>query len=107
VELQVEDRILLLSILPDQGTFLTVKMVRGMRDRLEFTADELATLNFDQSDDRLTWDTPDDEPVVVNVAFKKLERDIVYDALKELDEAGELKWQHLRLCELFEYEGAE
>jgi len=100
MEFTVGERLATLNLLPPEGSLLTMKIVHDLRQALAFSDEELTALNFQQNDDRLTWqDTV--EPKEVEVGVKAAS--IIYDLLEKLNKDGKIREAHLTLCEKFEY----
>ena len=101
VELTVKQRINLQSILPAQGDFLTMKMLRVLREDLSFSQKEHELLKFKQHPDgSVEWDskaaskkkTVEIPETIVNSVKEILER---ANAAKKITEA------HLDFYEMF------
>lgn len=102
MEFAVEERLSALSLLPPEGTLLTMRIVHELRLALAFSEEDLAILNFRQEDERLMWNNgigPKEVKVGVKAAG------VVHDELAKLDKDGKLRESHLALCEKFEYAG--
>lgn len=82
MELTVGDRIVLLSVLPTAGTFLTMKVVRQLRDSLEFSETELAECGLKQNGQHFEWQ----HDRVVDIPIGEVARGIVADALRSMPE---------------------
>jgi hypothetical protein len=98
-ELNVQERLVLLGVLPKEGDFTTIKLVRKLRESLSFDEDEHKALNFVQTGDQVTWKT--DVPQTKRVAIGEKQSDIIRDALKKLSEQKKLRDEHLSLYEKF------
>ena len=100
--LSVQDRLVLLSILPNEGDLTTIKIVRTLREELSFTEDEHKELEFKDNPDNpgfIIWNNEaeqnkefDLKPVAISLIFEKL---------KELSKQKKLKDEHIALCEKF------
>ena len=55
MKLTVSDRLILLSIIPQQGDFTTLKIIRSMRDDLSFSEDDHKKLQF-RLEEGLHWE---------------------------------------------------
>lgn len=99
MKLNVSERVTLLSCLPEQGDFVTLKIVRKLREALAFDEDEISRMNVKQDDGRITWNPAADEGKDVVVGEKA--HDIVSDCLRKLDQEKKLTAQHCSLYELF------
>lgn len=99
MELTIFERLILLSILPQEGNFMTLKIVRQMREDLSFSEEEHKTLNFKQENDRIVWNQTSEKIKNVSLGEKAIE--IIADALKKLDDSKKLTEQHFSLYEKF------
>ena len=103
MELSVIDRIALLSVLPEAGTFLTMKIVRQLRDALYFSEDELAEFGLKQVGQQFTWG----KSRSVEVPIGPMAKAIIADALKALDAEGKITDREFTLYERFVEEAAD
>uniref|UniRef100_A0A6M3KQS2 Uncharacterized protein n=1 Tax=viral metagenome TaxID=1070528 RepID=A0A6M3KQS2_9ZZZZ len=101
MELKVYERLVLLAILPKEGNFITLKVVRQLREALSFTEEEIKVLNFvqDVEKEKVTWNQAADKPIEIKIGEKATE--IVVEALKKLDKEQKLTEQHFGLYEKF------
>ena len=99
MELGVFDRLILLNILPKEGDFLTLKIVRQMREDLSFTEAEHKALQFVQEEGNVRWKKEADKPKTIGFGVKATE--IIVDVLKDLDKSKKLKDEHFGLYEKF------
>jgi len=114
MELSVFNRLILLNILPKEGDFTTLKIVRKLREDLSFSEEEHAALKFihsgqeyiDESGKKQTvpagqviWNRGADIPKDIPIGEKA--SDIIADVLKKLDKEKKLQDQHYALYELF------
>lgn len=99
MKLNIKERLVLLAVLPAEGNFLTLKIVRKLRENLSFSEEELEQYKFKEDNSRLTWDETNQEPkdVVIGKEGKK----IIKDALKKLDKEEKLKEDHVSVYEKF------
>lgn len=98
MKLSVGDRLVLLSILPQESDFTTLKIVRKMKEDLSFSEDEHKALKFRFEDDRVFWE---DTKVDRDIAFGEKATDIIVNAFGELDKQKRLKLEHMELYERF------
>jgi len=99
MKLEVRERLVLLSILPEQGNFITLKVVRKLRESLSFSEEELKTYKFVQEEGRVSWDDKAEQSKLVEIGTQA--KIIIQDALKKLDEEKKLKDEHYTLYEKF------
>ena len=105
-KMDIGDRLRLLSILPEQGNLLTIRIVRELREGLSFSEAELADaqIRVEQTEDGTVtrWQEGAIQDKALDIGPKAAE--VIRDALSELDSAGALRVEHLDLVDLFEYE---
>ena len=95
----VEERLLLLHILPKQGNYATLKVVREFREDLSLTEIENKELNVQLKDGAYTWDVKAVKPHYVEMS--EMRTKMVVDALKKLDSENQLSEEFLPLYERF------
>lgn len=99
MELGVFDRLILLNILPKEGDFTTLKIVRKLREDLSFTEAEHKALQFQQNEGTIKWQTEADIPKEIQIGEKAT--DIIVEVLKKLDKDKKLTDQHVSVYEKF------
>ncbi len=98
MELGVFDRLLLLNILPREGDFTTLKIVRTMREDLSFTEEEHKALNFQQDELEVKWNQGAADR---DISIGEKATDIIVGVLKQLNADKKLTEQHMSLYEKF------
>ena len=93
------ERIMLLQILPKEGNFVTLKIIRNLQELLSPSEEEFKKYEINQVGERVTWNEKGKEELDIEIGEKA--RDIVIDALKKLDDEGKLTQQHLSVYEKF------
>jgi hypothetical protein len=93
------DRLILLNILPKEGDFTTLKIVRKLREDLSFTEAEHKALQFDQADGNVKWKTEGDIPKEITIGEKAT--DLIVSTLKKLNTDKKLSEQHFSIYEKF------
>lgn len=99
MELTVLERIALLSVLPGEGNFTTLKIVRKLREDLSFTEEEHKVLNFKQEENSLFWNK--DAEVVKDISIGNKATEIIVESLKKLNDSKKLTEQNYSLYEKF------
>ena len=99
MELNVIERLVLLNILPREGSFLTLKLVRKIREDLSFDELENKVFKFVQDGEVVRWDESVVQTKDIEIGEKMT--DLIVDVLKELDKKKGLKEEHLTLYEKF------
>lgn len=99
LELTVLDRIALLSLLPEKGDYMTLKIVRELREELSFTEDEHERLQFETREDGgLVWQ---DVGIVKEFCPGKKAREVIVDALRRADREKRLTPDHMHVYEMW------
>ncbi len=104
MDLSVRDRLILLSIIPQEGDFLTLKITRKLRESLSFSEEEHKLYKFVEAEGAISWDNSAEQVKVIPLGDKA--REIIADSLRKLDKQKKLKMEHLDLYERF-VEGKE
>lgn len=114
MKLTVNERITLLGILPKEGNFLTLKIIRKLKEDLSFTEAEHKLYQFKNSGESfvdvdgsvsvvpansIRWNGDVDQNREFDFGVKATEA--VVEALKELDKAKKLQEAHISLYEKF------
>ena len=99
MELTVVERLVLLNILPKEGNFSTLKLVRKMREDLSFDELENKRLNFIQEGEMVRWNESAVQIKEIGIGEKMT--DLIVETLKELDKKEQLKEDHFTLYEKF------
>lgn len=99
MNLNVLERLLVLNLLPKEGTFTNLKLLRVARENLSFTEEENKALNFKQENDQIVWvnDAVGDKEVEIGEVVTTL----IVAELKKLDSEEKLKDEFLSLYEKF------
>lgn len=99
MELTVKERLTLQTLLPKETNFVTLKLVRKLREDLSFDDEENQKLQFKVNGERLTWNF--NEEVIKNVDIGETLTIMVSKELKKLDEQNKLTEDLLSLYEKF------
>lgn len=103
MNLSVSERYALLALLPAEGTFTTLKIVRKLRESLSFTEDEIKLYNLKEnvSPDgqlRVSWDANAAE---AEIELGEKATDLIVEALKKRDKEGKITDREFTLYEKF------
>lgn len=99
MKLGVFERLILLNILPKEGDFLTLKIIRKLREELSFTEAEHKELQFQQEGGQIKWKSDGDKPKNIEIGEKA--RDVIVGVLKKLNDDKKLTDEHFSLYEKF------
>ncbi len=99
MELGTFDRLILLNILPKEGDFTTLKIIRKLREDLSFSEEEHAALEFKNEGGNVQWKQAGDIPKEVTIGEKAT--DLIVEVLKKLDKEKKLQESHVSIYERF------
>lgn len=100
-ELTVLERLVLLNILPKEGDFTTIKLMRKLRESLSFDEEELKKIEFHQEGDQTRWNEKNASTILKQIQIGEKMLDIIHDALRKLNSEKKLTNEHLSLYERF------
>jgi hypothetical protein len=97
MELNVKERFIVLGMLPKEANFMTLKLMRTLKEELSFSEEELKVLQFKQESDRLFWD----QSIVVmkDVKIGDFMLELLRKEFKKLDSENKLTEDHFSLFE--------
>ncbi len=95
----VSERLTLLNLLPKEGSFVTLKLLRELREALSFTDEEVTQFKVKVASDRITWDK--DANVDKEILIGDTMTSVIVGVLTELNETKKLTDAHLGLYEKF------
>jgi len=99
VLLNIKQRLLLMNILPDNGNYDTLKIVRKQQEHLGISDEEHQRLQIKREGDLIKWDESKDEPVEIEIG--EVAGHIIKRELIRLDSDGQLQMEFLPLYEHF------
>ena len=100
MELNVQERLALQNVLPQQGNFVTLGLVSELRAMLNMSEEEIDKFKVVVKDQQVTW-APEAVVETKEIPIGKTMKGVIVDALKKLDAAGQLTIAHLTLYEKF------
>lgn len=99
----VHDRLMTSTILPDKGSFSTLRSIEAARKEISLSDAEVKEFEFqtvvDGNSSRMTWNEKGNEAKAIEIgemAFEEIKK-----KLKQMDEKGELTNDHLHIYEIF------
>ena len=99
MDLTVIERLILMNLLPNEGTYVNLKLVRVAREELSFSDEEVRLLQFVQDGEQVKWNM--EANILKDVTLGEVVTIMVVDSLKKLDGEGKLKNEHFTLFEKF------
>ena len=99
MELNILERITILQILPQEGNFTTLKIVRDLQASLAPSEEEFKEFEIKQVDNMTTWNEKGREGKEITIGEKA--SDVVMEALEKLDKEKKLTANHISIYEKF------
>jgi hypothetical protein len=99
IGLRVHERLVLVSILPNQGNYIQLQVARGLASRVNLSAKEIESVELKADGPKISWNPEKDTPV--EFEFNKVEEREIATALKKLDSESKLEPRHLELFDKF------
>jgi len=99
MKLNVLERLQLLQILPKEGNFVTLKIVKTLLNNISIGEKEFKEFDIKQTGEQLTWNAKGNEDRELEIGEKAT--DIIIEVLKKVDKEGKLNNQMLSLYEKF------
>ncbi len=97
LKLSIKHRVLLSGILPTEGDFRTMKTIMQLRNDLFLGEDEVKEVSFEQNGSQITWKKEKD----TDISIGDLAKEVIVDALKNLDSQKKITADHVELWEMF------
>jgi len=103
IELNVLERLVLSNLLPKEGNFTNLKLVRELKEELSFNDIENAKLKFIQDGAQVRWNEKVGNEIVKKLEFAddSLMKNLIIEELKKLDKDKKLRDEHFTLYEKF------
>jgi hypothetical protein len=99
MELTVKERLALQTLLPKETNFITLRLVRKLREDLSFDDEENKALQFKVDGDRLTWDFSSE--MVKEIEIGETLMAVISKDLQKKDEQNKLTEDLFSLYEKF------
>lgn len=99
-KLNILERMVLLGLLPQEGNFATLKLMRKLRESLSLTDQEIKEYDFKQEGDRLSW-KPELAHKEKAIDFEDFALELIKTELRKLNDSKKLEDKHFSLYEKF------
>jgi len=99
MKLEVFERVVLLNLLPKEGDYTALKLMRKLREDLSFSEEEHRRLNFRHNEGQLSWDQGEPAPKEVEIGVTMF--NLIRDVLQKMDKERKLTEMHMGLFEKF------
>lgn len=96
VELNIKDRLALVSILPAQGKMTDLVEVIDLIKLIRLTDTEKAEIGYKENEGRIFWDVTKETPREFEINFEQLR--IIKESIKKLDDEGKIDLSILNTC---------
>lgn len=96
VELNIKDRLVLVSILPVQGKMADLVEVIDLIRLIKLTDNEKEEIGYKESNGRVLWDVTKETPKEFEINFEQLR--IVKESIKKMDDEGKVDLSILNTC---------
>ena len=100
--LNVLERLKLCSILPPEGSLVTLRMIRTLIGKLGLSAEEITryeVVTLDPATGQVRWNEAGMEPV--SIELEDAEVEMIRKQLKDLDAKNKLTPELVSVCEVF------
>jgi len=98
MKIGIQDRIVLLNILPAEGDITTLRIIRKLKEDLGFTEKELKDNEINSAEGKITW-KPSGYEKEITIGEKAT--DVIKDELTKLSKEKKLQEMHLNVYDLF------
>lgn len=101
IGLNVAERLTLMGLLPKEGNFVTLKIIRNLSEKVGISQEEYIKFEIqeDPEANRVKWGPEGNKDV--ELEFGEKEGDIISDSLRELNDSKKLEQAHFTLYEKF------
>ena len=104
--LNVAERLNLLNVLPQQGNFTTLRILRDLREKLSLSEEEhkdfgIVTTVNENGSITFNWTNGDAALTPREFQFQPKAFSIIVEALRQLDSQKQLRTEHISLFEAF------
>lgn len=97
--MSVGERLMLLQILPLQGSIVTLRINRELSNKVALSEEELKLFDVKHEDKKISWNSSGNQEKEIVIGEK--ESDIIVDSLKKLDAEQRLVPQMMSLWDKF------
>lgn len=99
-QMTILERFALLELLPKEGNFITLKIIRLLRERLALSEEEIKEYGIQRDGEQLSWN-PEMNHVQKEIEISDLAKEIIVANLKRLDDQQKLADNQFSLFEKF------
>lgn len=100
MDLTILERLMLASVLPEEGNILTVKIVRNLKSEIAFSEEELEEHKMTKREGGVAW-SPDSMDYVKEIPIGPQAMKVVVESLEKLNSEEKLTEDFITLYEKF------
>ena len=98
-KLNISERLTVMNLLPKEGSFITLKVIRDTVSILGIQDKEFKEFGVKQEGERVSWNSKGNEEKIIELGEKAT--DLIVEALKKLNEEKKLEQVQFSLFEKF------
>ena len=99
VQLNIPERLILIGLLPEKGSFDTMKMIDSLRDSLYPSEEEVKEFEIVQTEETIKWNLKAVQPKEIEFTEKQVE--FFKESFNEVSEKKELTLQQFAVSKKF------
>lgn len=99
MELNVQERLTLVNLLPEKGNFQTMKTIEAARSLLYPSEEEVKKFEVNQTGNNISWNKEGAKSIEIKLT--KVQKDMLQATLEKLDEKEELTFAHYAVFKKF------
>ncbi len=101
MDLTISERLTLLMIIPQEGSYSKLKLLRTLKEELSFSEEEHKQYSIQDMGTRVTWNLQNSEGYVKDIPIGEVMFDVIYKVLQSLDQQEKLLETQVSLYEKF------
>lgn len=99
MKLSVLERLMALNVLPKEGDYVTLNVIRKAQEMLSFTEEEVKKYGFKQEKEQTQWDNTAEQITDLRLGAKAIS--LIGEELEKLDKDKKLTPQHVSIYDKF------
>lgn len=98
-KLNVHERVIIMSILPQESSYTTMKIIRDLKNLIGIKDEEYKKFEIKEDDGKFSWGKEGNKELSFEIGEKAA--DLIIEPLKKLDKSKKLKTEQFSLYEKF------
>lgn len=99
VGLNIGERLITISVLPKEGSFVTLRVIRKVIEKIGLTSDEIKKFGVEEKDGNVHWNLDGNIPIPFD--FEEVELDLIKKELRKRDAESRLSIELFTVYEKF------